>query len=126
MVKRRSGSVINIGSSWSSKGSIFNQDGGGPDYCVSKAAIQALTKSAAQDVATAGVRVNAIAPGAVLDTPMHDHDREQLGAYAQFVPMGRLQYSNDIVGTAVYLASDASGYVTGQSIHVNGGMLMVD
>jgi 3-oxoacyl-[acyl-carrier protein] reductase len=126
MVARRSGSVINIGSSWSSKGAIFNQDGGGPDYCVSKAAVQALTKSAAQDVAPAGVRVNAIAPGAVIDTPMHDHDREQLAEYAQYVPIGRLQYSNDIVGTAVYLASDASAYVTGQSIHVNGGMLMVD
>ena len=73
MVKAERGSVINIGSSWSSRASVFNQDGGGVDYCSSKAALQSLTRAAAQDVAAKGVRVNAIAPGAV-DTPMHaDH-----------------------------------------------------
>jgi NAD(P)-dependent dehydrogenase (short-subunit alcohol dehydrogenase family) len=57
MVKAERGSVINIGSSWSSRASVFNQDGGGVDYCSSKAALQSLTRAAAQDVAAKGVRV---------------------------------------------------------------------
>ena len=119
------GSVINIGSSWSSRASIFNQDGGGVDYCSAKAALQALSRSAAQDVASYGVRVNAIAPGAV-DTPMHAHHREYLFSYEKYIPIGRMQVAEDLVGPVVFLASDAGAYVTGQTIHVNGGLLMVD
>ncbi len=125
MIERGSGSVINIGSSWSSRASIFNKSGGGPDYCVSKAALQALTRSAAQAAAPYGVRVNAIGPG-IVDTPMHAAHRDMIVENMQYIPLGRLQVAEDIVGTAVYLASDASRYVTGQMIHVNGGMLMAD
>ena len=124
-VTQERGSVINIGSSWSSQGAIFNQDGGGVDYCSAKAAVQGLTKSAAQDVARYGVRVNAIAPGAV-DTPMHAHHRDYLFEYEKYIPIGRMQVAEDLVGTAIFLASDASTYITGQTIHVNGGLLMVD
>jgi len=119
------GSVINIGSSWSSRASIFNQDGGGVDYCSAKAALQALSRAAAQDVAPYGVRVNAIAPGAV-DTPMHAHHREYLFSYEKYIPIGRMQVAEDLVGPVIFLASDAGAYVTGQTIHVNGGILMVD
>ena len=73
MVKASRGSIINIGSSWSTRASVFNQDGGGVDYCSSKAALHVLTRATAQDVAPKNIRVNTIAPGAV-DTPMHaDH-----------------------------------------------------
>ncbi len=119
------GSVINIGSSWSSRASIFNQDGGGVDYCSAKAALQALSRAAAQDVAPHGVRVNAIAPGAV-DTPMHAHHREYLFSYEKYIPIGRMQVAEDLMGPVIFLASDAGAYVTGQTIHVNGGLLMVD
>ena len=119
------GSVINIGSSWSSRASIFNQDGGGVDYCSAKAGLQALGRAAAQDVARYGVRVNAIAPGAV-DTPMHAHHREYLFSYEKYIPIGRMQVAEDLVGPVIFLASDAGAYVTGQTIHVNGGLLMVD
>ena len=90
------GSVINIGSSWSSRGSIFNQDGCGVDYCSAKAAIQGLSRAAAQDVAAYGVRVNAIAPAAV-DTPMHAHHREYLFSYEKYIPIGRMQVAEDLV-----------------------------
>ena len=125
MVEAGSGSVINIGSSWSSRASIFNQDGGGVDYCTAKAALQALTRAAAQDVAPYGVRVNALAPGAV-DTPMHAHHRDYLYEYERYIPLGRMQRPEDLVGPALFLASEASGYITGQTLHVNGGLLMVD
>ncbi len=125
MIGRGAGSVINIGSSYSSRAAVFNTSGGGADYCASKAALQALTRSAAQAAAQHGVRVNAIAPG-VVDTPMHAAHREFIFEWEKYIPLGRLQVADDIVGTAVYLASDASRYVTGQTIHVNGGMLMID
>lgn len=119
------GSVINIGSSWSSRASIFNQDGGGVDYCTAKAGLQALTRAAAHDVAPFGVRVNALAPGAV-DTPMHAHHRDYLYEYERYIPLGRMQRAEDLVGPTLFLASAASGYITGQTLHVNGGLLMVD
>ena len=125
MVKAGRGSVINIGSSWSSRAAGFNMDGGGVDYCSSKAALQALTRAAAQDVAPKGVRVNNIAPGAV-DTPMHADHRDLLYQFVKYIPLGRMGMAEDLAGTAVFLASDASTFITGQTIHVNGGMLMVD
>ncbi len=125
MVGAGRGSVINIGSSWSSRASVFNQDGGGVDYCSAKAALQSLSRAAAQDVAPHGVRVNAIAPGAV-DTPMHAHHRDYLFEYEKYIPLGRMEVAEDLVGPAIFLASDAGAYVTGQTIHVNGGLLMVD
>ena len=125
MEKQKSGSVINTGSSWSSRASVFNQSGGGVDYCAAKAALQSYTRGAAQVMAEHFVRINAIAPGGV-DTPMHAHHRDFLMEYEKYIPLGRMTVAEDIVGTAIYLASDASAYITGQTIHVNGGMIMVD
>jgi 3-oxoacyl-[acyl-carrier protein] reductase len=104
-------------------GFCFQPGWGGVDYCSSKAALQSLTRAAAQDVAAHGVRVNAIAPGAV-DTPMHSSHRAKLFEYEKYIPLGRMQLAQDLAGTAVFLASDASGYITGQTLHVNGGMIM--
>ena len=125
MQKQETGSVINTGSSWSSRVSVFNQSGGGIDYCSQKAALQAYTRGAAHTMAEHNVRVNAIAPGGV-DTPMHAHHREFLLEFEKYIPIGRMTVAEDLVGTAIYLASDASSYITGQTIHVNGGMIMVD
>ena len=125
METQKSGSVINIGSSWSSRASVFNQSGGGVDYCSAKAALQAYTRGAAQTMGEHHVRLNAIAPGGV-DTPMHAHHRDFLMEFEKYIPLGRMTVAEDLVGTAIYLASDASAYITGQTIHVNGGMIMVD
>lgn len=125
MESQGAGSVINIGSSWSSRASVFNQSGGGVDYCAAKAALQAYTRGAAQNLAASHVRLNAIAPGGV-DTPMHAHHREFLMEYEKYIPLGRMTVAEDLVGTAIFLASEASAYITGQTIHVNGGMIMVD
>lgn len=125
MENQGAGSVINIGSSWSSRASVFNQSGGGVDYCAAKAALQSYTRGAAQNLAESHVRLNAIAPGGV-DTPMHAHHREFLMEYEKYIPLGRMTVAEDLVGTAIFLASEASAYITGQTIHVNGGMIMVD
>jgi NAD(P)-dependent dehydrogenase (short-subunit alcohol dehydrogenase family) len=107
MESQGSGSIINIGSSWSSRASVFNQSGGGVDYCSAKAALQAYTRGAAQNVAEKRIRVNAIAPGGV-DTPMHAHHRDFLMEYEKYIPLGRMTVAEDLVGTAIFLASEAS------------------
>lgn len=125
MEQQGAGSVINIGSSWSSRSSVFNQSGGGVDYCAAKSALQSYTRGAAQNMAETLVRLNAIAPGGV-DTPMHADHRDFLMEYEKYIPLGRMTVAEDLVGTAIFLASEASAYITGQTIHVNGGMIMVD
>src|SRR5262249_15295200 len=72
-----------------------------------------------------GGRVNDIAPGAV-DTPMHADHRASLFEYEKYIPLGRMQLAEELAGAAIFLASDASGYITGQTLHVNGGLIMND
>lgn len=124
MVKQNSGSIINIGSN-SSRGAVMNVAWGSPAYAASKGAIHTLTASIAQNLAKYNVRCNCVAPAAV-DTPMHAHHRQWLlETYNNLIPLGRVMVADDVVGAVAFLASDASGFVTGQSLHVNGGMLMV-
>ena len=125
MIEASRGSIINVGSSWSSRASVFNQDGGGVDYCASKAALHALTRATAQDVAPHNIRVNTVAPG-IVDTPMHAEHHALLQTFEKYIPLGRIQVPQDLAGIAVFLASDASGYITGQAFHVNCGLLMAD
>ncbi len=122
MEKAGGGSIINVGS-------IAGVGGGGPGasvYGASKAFVHNLTKHLAGLFATKNIRVNAVAPG-VIDTPFHAATPpERKEAMRQTVPMGRLGVAEDCAGAFLFLASDSmSGYVTGQTIHVNGGQLMV-
>lgn len=123
MIAAQRGSIINIGSSWSARASVFNQDGGGIDYCASKGALHNLTRAIAQDVAPHNIRVNTIAPG-IVDTPMHADHHALLQTFEKYIPLGRIQVPEDLAGIAIFLASEASGYITGQTFHVNGGLLM--
>jgi 3-oxoacyl-[acyl-carrier protein] reductase len=66
-----------------------------------------------------------IAPGAV-DTPMHADHHALLFEFEKYIPLGRIQVAEDLAGAVIFLASDASAYITGQTLHVNGGLLMVD
>lgn len=125
MIEHKSGSIVNIGSSLSSRGGTFNFSGGGPDYVTSKAAIQALSRSMAQFLAPYGVRVNTLSPGPV-DSPMHSGHRNLILKFIPYIPLGRLQVCDDLVGPLVFLVSDASRFITGQNLHVNGGMIMID
>ena len=125
-LKKSGGRIINIGSSVSSRGAIFNYQAGGADYCYSKAIVHDLTQLLAYEAAPQGITVNAIAPG-IIHTPMHGRPAEETEArHSGRIPLGRIGQPEDIVGAAVFLASEAAAYITGQVLHVNGGMVMSD
>ncbi|QOG21705.1 SDR family NAD(P)-dependent oxidoreductase [Bradyrhizobium sp. SEMIA] len=123
-MKSKGGRIVNVGSSLSSQGAVFNYQAGGADYCLSKAIVHDVTKLLAYECAPLKINVNAIAPG-IIDTPMHGRPREETEArHSGRIPLGRVGLPEDIAGLAVFLASPAASYMTGQVVHVNGGMLM--
>jgi 3-oxoacyl-[acyl-carrier protein] reductase len=121
MVERKSGTIVNVVS-------IAAHNGGGPGsgaYSAAKAGLIALTKSQAKELAPHGVRVNAISPGTI-DTHFHEvfSTPEMLKAAVATIPMGRLGTPEDCAKVVAFLASDAAGYLAGETIEVNGGQLM--
>ena len=120
MMRRRHGRIINITSVVAVTGNP-----GQANYCAAKAGMIGMSKSLAQEIATRGVTVNCIAPGFIesaMTGKLNDRQREAImGA----IPMKKMGTGNDIAAAAVYLASEAGGYVTGQTLHVNGGMAMI-
>jgi 3-oxoacyl-[acyl-carrier protein] reductase len=119
MIKERSGRIVNIASV---VGQIGNA--GQANYAASKAGIMGFTKTVAREVAPRGITVNAVAPG-FIDTEMtavlSDKVKE---SFNQQIPLGRIGTPEDVAETAYWLCSDAASYITGQVIHVNGGMYM--
>lgn len=119
MVKRRFGRVISITSVVGVTGNP-----GQSNYAASKAGIIGLSKSLAREVAARNITVNCVAPG-FIESPMTDVLTEaQKAAILSGVPMGRLGAASEIAAAVVYLASSEAAYVTGETLHVNGGMAM--
>ena len=120
MMKKRWGRIVNI---TSVVGVMGNP--GQANYVASKAGVIGLTKSLAQELAARNVTVNAVAPGFIA-TPMTDvlNDKQKEAILAR-VPAGKLGTPDDVAAAVLYLASEEAGYVTGQTLHVNGGMAMI-
>jgi 3-oxoacyl-[acyl-carrier protein] reductase len=120
MLRRKAGRIINIGSVVGSTGNP-----GQANYAAAKAGLIGLTKALAQEVASRGITVNLIAPG-FIETPMTDAlTPAQKTALADKIPLGRLGSPSDIAAAVVYLAADEAGWITGATLHVNGGMAMI-
>ena len=119
MIKRRSGSIVNISSV---SGQIGNA--GQANYSASKAGIMGLTKATAREVASRGITVNAVAPG-FIETEMTASlsDKVKQG-YMQQIPMGKLGAPEDVAEVTYWLCSKGASYITGQVIHVSGGLYM--
>ena len=120
MMRRKSGRIINIGSIVGATGNP-----GQANYCAAKAGLVGLTKSLAQEIASRNITVNLIAPG-FIETPMTDALNEtQKSALAEKIPLGRLGTPADIAAAVVYLASNEAAWITGTTLHINGGMAMI-
>ena len=120
MMKRRFGRVIGMASIVGVMGNA-----GQANYSASKAGLIAMSKCMAQELASRNITFNCVAPG-FIKTPMTDALSEEVRAQLlKEVPMGRLGTAEDIANAVVFLASDEAGYITGQTIHVNGGMAMI-
>lgn len=120
MMKRRWGRIVAITSIVGVTGNA-----GQTNYAASKAGLIGMSKSLAQEVASRGITVNCIAPG-FIETAMTDAlNEQQRETLAAAVPAGRFGAVEDIAAGAVYLASEEASYITGQTLHINGGMAMI-
>ncbi|MEM1021683.1 MAG: 3-oxoacyl-[acyl-carrier-protein] reductase [Pseudomonadota bacterium] len=120
MMKQRAGRIINISSV---VGAVGNP--GQANYVASKAGMVGWTKALAAEVASRNITVNCVAPGFIataMTDVLSDEQKEKLSAQ---IPAGRLGSGADVAGAVAYLASDAASYLTGQTLHVNGGMAML-
>ncbi len=120
MMKQRHGRIISITSIVGTAGNP-----GQANYAASKAGITGMSKSLAQEVATRGITVNCVAPGFIATAMTDALDDRQRETLLSGIPMGRMGSPDDIAAAVLYLASDEAGYVTGQTLHVNGGMAMI-
>lgn len=120
MMKRRWGRIIGI----TSVVGVMGNPGQG-NYAASKAGMIGMTKSLAQEVASRNITANCIAPGFIRSAMTDALNEEQQSRIMSTIPAGRLGEATEIAAAAVYLASDEAAYVTGQTLHVNGGMAMI-
>jgi 3-oxoacyl-[acyl-carrier protein] reductase len=120
MMRRRFGRIVNIGSVVGATGNP-----GQVNYAAAKAGLVGMTKALAAEVASRGITVNCVAPGFIETAMTEALGEKQRAALAERIPAGRLGRPGDVAAAVVYLASEEAAYVTGHTLHVNGGMAML-
>jgi 3-oxoacyl-[acyl-carrier protein] reductase len=120
MLRRRAGRIINIGSIVGATGNP-----GQANYAAAKAGLIGLTKALAQEVASRGITVNAVAPGFIVTAMTNALGEAQRTKLTAAIPLGRLGQPADVAAAVAFLASDEAGWITGATLHVNGGMAML-
>jgi 3-oxoacyl-[acyl-carrier protein] reductase len=120
MMKARWGRIINVSSIVGATGNP-----GQANYAASKAGVVAMSKSLAYEVATRGITVNCVAPGFITTAMTEKLTDDQKSGILTQVPAGRMGTAGEIAAAALYLASEEAGYITGATLHVNGGMAML-
>lgn len=119
MIKARWGRVVNISSVVAVSGNA-----GQVNYCASKAGVIGFAKALAQEVASRGITVNVVAPGFIATDMTGELNEAMQANLLARIPMGRMGVAEDIASAVAFLVSDAANYITGETLHVNGGMLM--
>ncbi|MBR4728383.1 MAG: 3-oxoacyl-ACP reductase FabG [Clostridia bacterium] len=118
MVRRKHGAIINVASMWGRAGASCEAV-----YSATKAGVIGLTQALARELAPSGVRVNCVAPGAI-DTKMNDHfSAQEKAALAAEIPLGRFGTPEEVAAAIAFLASKDAGYITAQTLGVDGGMI---
>ena len=118
MVRQKSGKIINVSSIWGVCGGSCEVI-----YSSAKAAVIGFTKALAKELAPSGINVNCVAPG-MIDTDMNSHlSKEDVDAFCEDIPLGRIGLPKDVAESILFLASDGADYITGQTIVVDGGLL---
>jgi 3-oxoacyl-[acyl-carrier protein] reductase len=120
MMRQRHGRIINITSVVGVTGNP-----GQANYCAAKAGMIGFSKSLAQEIATRGITVNCIAPGFIASAMTDKLNEKQRETIMAAIPARRMGEAREVAAAAAFLASDEAGYITGQTIHVNGGMAMI-
>ena len=119
MMKARWGRIINVSSVVARMGNP-----GQTNYVASKAGIEGFTRALAQEVGSRGITVNSVAPGFIETDMTESLSSEQMEIMASRIPLGRMGNAADVAAAVSFLAGDSAGYITGETIHVNGGLYM--
>lgn len=120
MIRRQTGRIVTVSSMWGQVGGSCEVP-----YSASKGAVLAFTKALAQEVAPSGITVNAVAPGVIMTDMMSFASDETLDALREETPLGRLGAPEDVAEAVAFLLNDRAGFITGQILGVNGGMVIV-
>lgn len=119
LLKTRNASVVNISSVIGSSGNA-----GQSNYAASKAGVEGFTRSLALELASRNIRINAVAPGYISSDMTNALSEDQLKYFSEKIPLGRAGEPHEVAQTVAFLLSDASSYITGQTLHVNGGLYL--
>lgn len=119
LLKTRNSSVVNISSVIGSSGNA-----GQSNYAASKAGLEGFTRSLALELASRNIRINAVAPGYIKSDMTEALGEDQLKYFSEKIPLGRAGEPSEVAQTVAFLLSDASSYITGQTLHVNGGLYL--